>query len=105
MIHIYNGILLNHKKEQYWVICSDVTGPRGFPVGSVVKNLPDSAGDARDRGSVSELEDPLEKEIATHSNTLAWKMPWTEECGRLQSMGCKELDTTERLSLHFHSQN
>ena len=32
-------------------------------------------------------EDPLEKEMATHSNTLAWKTPWTEECGRLQSMG------------------
>ena len=32
-------------------------------------------------------EDPLEKEIANHSSTLAWKMPWTEEPGRLQSMG------------------
>ena len=32
-------------------------------------------------------EDPLEKEMATHSNTLAWKIPWTEEPGRLQSVG------------------
>ena len=32
-------------------------------------------------------EDPLEKETATHSSTLAWKIPWTEEPGRLQSMG------------------
>ena len=32
-------------------------------------------------------EDPLEKEKATHSSTLAWKIPWTEERGRLQSMG------------------
>ena len=32
-------------------------------------------------------EDPLEKEMATHSSTLAWKMPWTEEAGGLQSMG------------------
>ena len=31
-------------------------------------------------------EDPLEKEMATHSNTIAWKIPWTEESGRLQSM-------------------
>ena len=31
-------------------------------------------------------EDPLEKEIATHSSTLAWKIPWTEEPGRLQSI-------------------
>ena len=32
-------------------------------------------------------EDPLEKEMATHSSTLAWKIPWTEKPGRLQSMG------------------
>ena len=32
-------------------------------------------------------EDPLEKEVATRSSTLAWKIPWTEEHGRLQSMG------------------
>ena len=36
-------------------------------------------------------EDPLEKEIATHSSTLAWKIPWTEEPGRLQSMGSKRV--------------
>ena len=39
-------------------------------------------------------EDPLEKETATHSSTLAWRIPWTEENGRLQSMGSQELDTT-----------
>ena len=36
-------------------------------------------------------EDPLEKEMATHSSTLAWKIPWTEECGRLQSMGSQRV--------------
>ena len=41
-------------------------------------------------------EDPLEKEMATHSVTLAWKIPWTEEPG-----SCKDSDTTERL--HFLS--
>ena len=45
-------------------------------------------------------EDPLEKEMATHSSILAWRIPWTEELGGLQSMGCKESDTTEQL--HFH---
>ena len=40
-------------------------------------------------------EDPLEKEMATHSSILAWRIPWTEEPGGLQSMGHKELDTTE----------
>ena len=39
-------------------------------------------------------EDPLEKEMATHSSILAWRIPWTEEPGRLQSMGSQELDTT-----------
>ena len=43
-------------------------------------------------------EDPLEEKMATHSNILAWRIPWTEEPGGLQSMGCKELDTTERLT-------
>ena len=36
-------------------------------------------------------EDPLEKEMATHSNTLAWKIPWMEELGRLQSMGSQRV--------------
>ena len=36
-------------------------------------------------------EDPLEKEMATHSSTLAWKMPWTEEPGGLQSMGSQRV--------------
>ena len=36
-------------------------------------------------------EDPLEKAMATHSSTLAWKMPWTEEPGRLQSMGSQRV--------------
>ena len=41
-------------------------------------------------------EDLLEKEMATHSNILAWKIPWIEELGRLHSLwGCKELDMTE----------
>ena len=36
-------------------------------------------------------EDPLEKEMATHSRTIAWKIPWTEEPGRLQSMGSQRV--------------
>ena len=40
-------------------------------------------------------EDPLEKEMATHSNIFAWRIPWTEEPGKLQSMGLQELDMTE----------
>ena len=40
-------------------------------------------------------EDPLEKEMATYSSILAWKIPWTEEPDGLQSMGLQESDTTE----------
>ena len=46
-------------------------------------------------------EDILEKKLATHSNILAWKIPWMEESDRLQSMGHKESDRAERL--HFHT--
>ena len=38
-------------------------------------------------------EDPLEKDLATHSSILAWRIPWTEEPGGLHSMGLQELDT------------
>ena len=50
----------------------------------VVKKLPANAGDL---GSIPEWEDPLEKEMATHSSILAWKIRWMEEPGGLQSMG------------------
>ena len=46
-------------------------------------------------------ENPLEKEMATHSSSLAWKTPWMEECGRLQTWGPKESDKTKRLHFHF----
>ena len=40
--------------------------------------------------------------MATHSSTFAWKTPWTEKPGRLQSMGSRRVDTTEQLHFHFH---
>ena len=48
-------------------------------------------------------EDPLEKGMATHLSILAWKIPWTEELGGLQSMGLQRVDMTERLQLLTHS--
>ena len=53
----------------------------------VVKNPPANAGDVRDMGSIPEWEDPLEKGMATHSSIPAWRIPWREEPGGLQSMG------------------
>ena len=46
-----------------------------------------SVYNAGDLGLSSGLEDPLEKEMAVHSSAIAWKIPWTEEPGRPQSMG------------------
>ena len=54
----------------------------------MVKNPPASAGDL---GSTLGQEDPLEKEMATHSGILAWRIPWTEEPGRLQSAGSQRV--------------
>ena len=50
------------------------------------------------RVPVLDREDPLEKEMAIHSNILAWKIPRTEEHGRLQSMGSQESETIEQLN-------
>ena len=52
----------------------------------MVKNLPASAGDAGDMGSILGQVNPLEEAMATHSSILAWEIPRTEEPGRLQSM-------------------
>ena len=46
-------------------------------------------------------EDPLEKEMATHSSTLAWKIPWTEEHSRLQSMGSQRVGHDQATSLTY----
>ena len=47
-------------------------------------------------------EDSQEKGMDTHSTILACRIPWTEEPGGLQSMGCKQLGTTEQLNAHTH---
>ena len=56
----------------------------GFLGGPLVKNLP---GTQETRLQSLGQEDPLEKEMATHSSILAWEIPWTEKPDRLQSMG------------------
>ena len=60
---------------------------KGFPGGSVAKNLPAMQETQETQVQSLGWEDPLEKEMAIHSSTIAWKIPWTEELGRLQSMG------------------
>ena len=60
----------------------------GFPGSSDGKA---SAYNVGDPGLIPGWEDPLEKEMATHSSILAWRIPWTEDPGRLQSMGSQRV--------------
>ena len=71
-------------------MCSHLFNSRMLvlPGGSVVKNLLANAGDV---GSIPGWEDPLEKEMETHFSMLAWEIPWTEEPGRLYSMGLQRV--------------
>ena len=63
----------------------------GFLGGAVVKNLAISAGDSRDVGLTLGWEGRLEKELATHSSILVWRIPWTEAPRGLQSMGSQRV--------------
>ena len=70
----------------------DLHGMRGSSgVAQLVKNPPANAGDARGEGSVLGSGRSLEKEMATCSSILAWKISWTEEPGGLQSMGLERV--------------
>ena len=79
----------------YTVMYDDIVGP--FNCGNIIINFPGGSDDkasvynAGDPGSIPGLEDPLGKEMATHSRTIAWKIPQTEEPGRLQSMGSQRV--------------
>ena len=64
-----------------------------FLIAKLVKNLP---AWVRFQG----WEDPLEKEMAIHASILAWKVPWAEEPGRLQSMESQDLDTVLHLDIN-----
>ena len=79
------------------LLCLHKEGIRDFPGGSEVKvpGMRDTRVPSLGR------EDPLEKEMATHSSTLAWRIPWKEQPGRLQSMGLQRVGHDWATSLHF----
>ena len=56
----------------------------------MIKNLPANAGEPETQVSFLSQADPLEEEMATRCSLLAWRMPWTEEPGGLQSIGSKK---------------
>ena len=70
---------------KYYMYCD-------FPAGSVVKNLPATAGGTGNVASISWLEVALEEEeMATHLSILVWRIPWTEEPSGLQSIGSQRV--------------
>ena len=86
-----SSVLWFFSLERLWVSI-------GVLVAQTVKNLP--ALWQTGFWSLGQV-DPLEKEMATHSSTCSWKIPWTEELGRVQSMGYKESDMTMQLTFTF----
>ena len=93
----YPELSLDQLREPwlYLTLFLDQEFTQGFPWWSLVaqrlKRLPPMREtQVRSLGR----EDPLEKEMVTHSSIFAWRIPWTEEPGKLQSMGLQESDTT-----------
>ena len=74
------------------------------PVAQLVKNPHANAEDSRDVGSIAGLGRSIEKETATHSSILDWRIPWTEEPSRLQSTVLQRVRQLKRLSTHTHRQ-
>ena len=79
------GVTLSRTRLKH---LSSSSSSRDFPSGSEVKNLL-TVQETQVQSLC--LEDPLEKEMATHYSILGWKIPWTEEPGRLQSMGSRRV--------------
>ena len=75
--------------QKCYFLLSPPTG--ASPVALVEKNLPASAGDTREWVRSLGQEDPQEEGTATHTGILAWRIPWTEEPGRLQSIGLQRV--------------
>ena len=89
VVHIYNGILLSHKKEPNWVICRDMDGSK---VCHTEWNKSEREKQIKSiKAYMWNLENVPEKAMAPHSSALAWKIPWTEEPGRLQYMGARRV--------------
>ena len=90
LIDPFGTILLTACSKDGVFADSQLSFSRGFSSGSEVENPPASEGDV---GSISGLGRSLEKEMPTYSHILAWKIPWTEKPGGLQSMGSQKSQT------------
>ena len=82
---------LNHQGSPYLPSIPSGSFIVARHVAQVVKNPPANAGDIRDTSSISGSGRSLEEGMATHSSILAWRIPWTEEPGGLQSIGSQRV--------------
>ena len=96
-------IYLTIKYLQWHACHSDTKISGASQMVLVAKDLPANAGDIKDVGSIPGLGRSFEKGMATLFSILAWRIPWTEKPGRLQSMGSQELDTTWQLNYVKHN--
>ena len=78
-------------QEEGYVLNANLRCMEGFPGGSVIKKKKIHLSMQEIQVGSPSWEDPLEKEMATHSSILACEIPWTEEPGRLQSMGSQRV--------------
>ena len=100
---ILSSPIILYKIKPIWLLIWPLRLLEAFLVAQKVKNLP-----AMQETLVWSLgkEDPLEKGMATHSSSFAWRIPWTEELGRLQSMGSHRVRhnwVANTLTFSFHS--
>ena len=93
------GLSMNSATSGQWVSLRVILSPRASLVAQTIKNLP-----AVQETWVQSLgqEDPLEKGMATYSNMLAWRIPWTEESGVLQSMRSQRVGHNWATNTHTH---
>ena len=84
-VFLYSEKSQKPSKNQ-WLMYPIAFNP-GFPAGISGKDLSSQCRRHKTRVQSLDWQDPLEEEVATHPNILAWRIPWTEEPGRLQSIG------------------
>ena len=95
-------IKITHNSANRRKLFSNVFGMCvGFPGGSNSEESACSTGNTEDEDSIPGLERSPEEGMATHSSILAWRIPWTEEPSRLQSMGSQRVKNDEQLTLIF----
>ena len=84
----FNSIIFKDFKQLYW---NYITSSSFIGSSAGRSEVKASVGNAGNLGSIPGREDPLEKEMATHSSILAWRIPWTEKPGGLQFTGSQRV--------------